>query len=1093
MPTQAGLIDFTAERQRHIRFVGRDDVLAQLDEWLDTPGETGWVVVTGGPGMGKSAILSAWLARREAAGALVPHHFVRRQVADWDQPEVIAASLAAQIEAVFPALCDPDAKPERRLLELLGRVWKQQGPSGRLVVVVDGLDETRAEPGENPLPRFLPHILPPGIRFLCATRPTYPHLSWLDARSPVRRLDLDDRRWAASNGAVIRGFWKAVAREYRPRLPAATTAAAIERAEGNVLYAVMLHDALRSLPAAQRRADRVPRGLKGLFGEIWDRAASHAEVRAGLGILCAAQDGLSLDVLQELTGWSYEDREHFIRDARQLLLEEPASWAGIEAYRPRHDWVRELVNERLGAAMVRAHHATLARQLATWPAPADATARRYALRYALIHRTEAGNPADAWQIASDTSFLEAKVRELGVHEVEADLARAAELCRASQDDVLGLRFDDVLWALARESHWLRTTPEATAALVWNRLRRSGWSARDLDEYLQISAEAATFLRVRYTAMRESPTLVRDLVGHAGRVTACVVTPDGRRLVSASSDKTLKVWDLESGRTLSTLEGHAGWVMSCTLTPDGRRVISGSKDGTLKVWDLESGRTLSTLEVEGGEVTACVVMPDGRSVVSVSASRSGSLKVWDLVSRRALATLGCEDDVIACIAMLDGRRVVSGLSDGALKVWDLKNRCVLTTLRACGSGVTACAVTPDGQRVVSGSKDGTLRVWDLESGRTLSTLQVHGSEVTACVVMPDRRRVVSASYDGTLKIWDLENAHVLATLEGHSRGVIACTVTPDGRRVVSASRDRRLKVWDLESERSLTTLQGHTAVVTGFAIPPDGRRVISASLDGTLKVWDVESGRAIATLEGHTEGVLTSAVMPDGRRVVSASQEDTLKTWDLENGRALVTRKGLSPGVKVCAVTSDGRLGVLRSREGRLRVWELGSGRKFPTLEGHTDCVLGCTVTPDGRRVVSTSADQTLKIWDLESGHALATLKGHTDRVYMCAVTPDGRRVVSVSADQTLRVWELESGRALATLEGHAGWVRACAVTTDGRRVVSASADQTLKVWDLETNRCLFTHCGEVSYTAVAATATTIVAGEYTGGVWFLDWPPLMSR
>jgi hypothetical protein len=226
----AALIDFTAERQRHARFVGREDVLARLDEWLDGPGEAGWVVVTGGPGMGKSAILSAWLARREAAGAVVPHHFVRRQVADWDQPEAIAVSLAAQIEAAFPELRDPEAKPERRLLELVGRVSKRLGSSGRMVVMVDGLDETRAEPGENPLPRFLPHVVPAGIRFLCATRATYPHLSWIEARSSVRRVDLDDSRWSASNEAVVRSFWETVGSGYQPPLPAATVAAAIARA-----------------------------------------------------------------------------------------------------------------------------------------------------------------------------------------------------------------------------------------------------------------------------------------------------------------------------------------------------------------------------------------------------------------------------------------------------------------------------------------------------------------------------------------------------------------------------------------------------------------------------------------------------------------------------------------------------------------------------------------------------------------------------------------------------------------------------------------------------------------------------------------------
>jgi hypothetical protein len=302
-PARAGLIDFTQERQRHRRFVGRDDVLAQLDQWLLGPGEAGWVVVTGGPGMGKSAILSAWLARREAAGAVVAHHFVRRQVASWDQPEVIAASLAAQIEAMFPELRDPEVKPEGRLIELLGRVSKRLAPMGDLVVLVDGIGETRAEPGDNPLPRFLPHEVPDGIRLLCAMRPTYPHLHWIEARSPARRIDLDDRRWAASNEAVVRGFWGAVAAEYAPPLPAETIAAAIDRADGNVLYAVMLHDALRGLPGAERRVDRIPRGLKGLIGEIWDRAASHKTVRVGLGVLCAAQEALSLDVIADLAAW----------------------------------------------------------------------------------------------------------------------------------------------------------------------------------------------------------------------------------------------------------------------------------------------------------------------------------------------------------------------------------------------------------------------------------------------------------------------------------------------------------------------------------------------------------------------------------------------------------------------------------------------------------------------------------------------------------------------------------------------------------------------------------------------------------------------
>jgi len=134
-------------------------------------------------------------------------------------------------------------------------------------------------------------------------------------------------------------------------------------------------------------------------------------------------------------------------------------------------------------------------------------------------------------------------------------------------------------------------------------------------------------------------------------------------------------------------------------------------------------------------------------------------------------------------------------------------------------------------------------------------------------------------------------------------------------------------------------------------------------------------------------------------------------------------------------------------------------------------------------------DGTLKVWELASGRALTTLEGHTSKLTACAVTSDGRHVVSASFDKTLKVGELASGRALATLEGHTYRVTACALTADGRHVVSASEDNTLKVWNLKTYACSVTHRGSAPCSAVATTATIVVAGDRAGSVWFLDLPP----
>jgi hypothetical protein len=590
LPREA--INFAYERQRHSGFVGRADLLARLDRQLIEDMSQRWVVVTGGPGMGKSAVLAAWLARREAAGDSVPHHFIRRGWANWDDPEASVDSLVAQIDARVPDAREPEADarlaPAARLAAALLRISERVlvPHRERLVLLIDGLDEYDPRPGSppgDPLAAFLPYALPPGVSVLCASRPRPPYIDKLATRGVLVQIDLDDApSFADDNAATVRAFWDHAAPELG--LDAPFIAQAVERASGNLQHAVMLRLHLSGLPPEQRRASDIPRGLLALIASAWERVAIEPPVVDSLGILCAARDALTLDELGRVAGWALEpQRRAFLRGARELLIETRRA-GRVAEYRLHHDSIRAQVAEAIGVDGLAAYHHALAQRLATWPAPADAAARRYALHHALLHRAEAGAWAEAWRVAADVAFLEAKCRELGAHDAEADVSRAAARCHASGDEAHGDRFAELARALGGESHWLRAAPEATTALVWNRVRRSGWSARELDAQLGVP-ECVEFLRVRHAATRESPALLRDLADHIHVVNACAVTPDGRHAVSASHDKTLKVWELATGRAVATLEGHTSGVEACAVTPDSRHMVSASDDRTLKVWDL----------------------------------------------------------------------------------------------------------------------------------------------------------------------------------------------------------------------------------------------------------------------------------------------------------------------------------------------------------------------------------------------------------------------------------------------------------------------------------------------------------------------------
>ena len=284
-------------------------------------------------------------------------------------------------------------------------------------------------------------------------------------------------------------------------------------------------------------------------------------------------------------------------------------------------------------------------------------------------------------------------------------------------------------------------------------------------------------------------------GHSDKVRGIAVTPDGRKCVSGSWDKTLKVWDLASGKCIATMRGHADYVGGVAVTSDGRTILSASKDKTIRVWDLASGKCIFVLEGHASGVYRVAVTPDARTAVSCSEDRT--LKVWDLVSAK-------------CIATLEGH----------------------------AGEVASVDITPDGRKAVSCSNDKTLKIWDLASGKCIATLSGHADYVRDVAVTPNGLNIISCSDDKTLKVWDLATGMCIATLEGHASTVYGVAVTPDARTAVSCSNDKTLKIWDLASGKCTATLSGHAGDIWYVAIVPDGRTAISSSDDKTIRMWNL---------------------------------------------------------------------------------------------------------------------------------------------------------------------------------------------------------------------------------------------------------------
>ena len=574
--------------------------------------------------------------------------------------------------------------------------------------------------------------------------------------------------------------------------------------------------------------------------------------------------------------------------------------------------------------------------------------------------------------------------------------------------------------------------------------------------------------------------LRTLRGHNAPISALALLPDSLKALSGSWDKTLKLWDLETGQELKTLQGHTDRISSIALSSDGRRALSGSNDKTLKLWDLEIGKELRTLRGHNAPISALALLPN--SLKALSGSWDKTLKLWDLETGQELKTLQGHTDRISSIALSsDGRRALSGSNDKTLKLWDLEIGKGLRTLRGHNAPISALALLPDSLKALSGSLDNTLKLWDLETGQELKTLQGHTDRISDIEPSPDGRRALSSSWDRTLRLWDLETGQELKTLQGHTDSVIAGALLPKGRQALSASWDKTLRLWDLETGPELRTLQGHFGPVNALTLLPDGLKALSGSDDNTLRLWDLETGQELRTLQGHSGPVNAFVLLPDGFKALSASWDRTLRLWDLETGRELRTLRGHNAPTSAIALLPDSLKALSGSWDNTLKLWDLETGQELRTLQGHSGRVNALALLPDGLKALSGSDDNTLRLWDLETGRELRTLQGHSGPINALALLPDGRQALSGSGDNTLKLWDLETGRELRTLRGHSGPINALALLPDGRQALSGSGDNTLKLWDLETGQELKTlqgHSGPVNVIALSLDGRLALSGSH---------------
>lgn len=620
-----------------------------------------------------------------------------------------------------------------------------------------------------------------------------------------------------------------------------------------------------------------------------------------------------------------------------------------------------------------------------------------------------------------------------------------------------------------------------------------------------------------------------LTGHTARVWRLAFSPDGRRVVSCSDDRTIRVWYVGRRTEQFTLKGIAGTVRSIAWSPDGRIIAAAAgADRAIMFWDADDGTILRRLDLGDSSVACIAFSPDGKQLLS--AGDDGTVWLWDVLNGKKLRNFEHGLGSVQCLAFSpDGTLALcGGLAVGAqpkpvpeetLRIWRLNDgKPVYRYQPRNPLGTQNAFFSSDGRSIVAYDPDQHgLAVWDLATGAQSRLFQPRGflGEGDLASALGGKVAVSTNLRSTDLWLCDLTSGDVRLALQGMTNRARTIAVAPDGRTVAAGGDDAVIYFWELPDAAKLPQppavvgiriadtsqpivaeddrLSGHQSYIAKVAFAPDGLRAASCSDDGNLKIWDIPRRAEVFSIQASNRGLYGLAWSPDGKTLAVGGAEGAITFWDSETGRRLRTLQEPSGLVHGLSFAPDGTTLLAAGAINSVSLWSLADGKIIKSPDHDLGVVGGVAFAPDGRTamayggVLSSSADRDsrhtmLQAWNIAEGTTVFSIRSQAlTSVRSAAFSSDGKflAVEDFDAPRSIGIWELATGERTKTVPRGLSTVTTLAFLPGGRHLLIAHIDGVLALHDLSLEqpvRYFEGVSGSVNSLAVSPDGRTILGG-----------------
>ena len=494
-----------------------------------------------------------------------------------------------------------------------------------------------------------------------------------------------------------------------------------------------------------------------------------------------------------------------------------------------------------------------------------------------------------------------------------------------------------------------------------------------------------------------PILALDTGGHNAAVYKVLVSEYKNQLISVGLDKTIRLWDLQTGEPLRVLrpaigpDAH-GCLLSAALSPDDRLLAVGTYRAMTPLYD----HRIHLIDVESGKI--------------IRSLKGHTYTIYDLAFSK------------------DGKKLASSSHDSTLRIWDVETGKTLQILKGHTGPVHGVAWKPDGTQVVSGGDDKTARIWSTESGASLAVLRDHQAEIWAVDWSPDGRTIATGSYDKSIRLYEPSGKFRFAWRQLPNQ-VMSLKFAPDSSRLLYTYGSNSVppvgaNILDMEKGKQLVHYDGHDNSVLCCAFSKDGKTAVTGDVISRIRVWDYNTGATRLRLDGRGSTKFSAGWSPDGQAISWGSREPT-ETNDVGGplDRTFCFKNlDFGPPPNQTFIRPRARIGDLSMgydvSENPINSHKLifvRSGQEIAsfTIPDPFDEARCYTLYPDQRAVVGTFRASYL--YDVKSKLVQRKMSDRGEQIWGVAPSPNNRYVLTAANDQIVRVWNLDEGTMVVAL------------------------------------------------------------------------------